>query len=327
MNRNLIILSVILVIIVGAFFLWQRNNFSVSNQQIGTPQNTNTESDLSSETSNNDNQSFIEGLRKREFKGGEIKIEETLAHNNSYTSYIFSYPSDNLKIYGMMNIPEGNGPFPVIVLNHGYYNTSSFNSGDGTRTMADILATKGYITVASDYRGHGQSEDEKQGSRGHRPEFAIDVLNLIASIKNIKQADTNRIGMWGHSMGGEVSLRTAEATDKVKAIALWAPTSANASDNANFYGGRHNPNTNNPELDGVSPINYLKYISAPISLHQGLVDVEVKPEWSKELNDALKKEGKTVEYFEYEGQDHNFRNLGWGLISERTVAFYDKYLK
>lgn len=34
-----------------------------------------------------------------------------------------------------------------------------------------------------------------------------------------------------------------------------------------------------------------------------------------------------VEYFEYEGQDHNFRNLGWDLISERTPEFYNKYLK
>lgn len=326
MNRNVIILAIILLFGTGAFILWQRNNSSVSNQQVDTPQNSNSESGQSLENSNN-NQSFIESLRQREFKGGEIKIEETLAHNNSYTSYIFSYPSDNLKIYGMMNIPEGNGPFPVIVLNHGYFSPSGFTSGDGTRTMADILASNGYITVASDYRGHGQSEEDGQRRGGHRPEFAIDALNLIASVKNIQKADPNRIGMWGHSMGGEVSLRTAESTDKVKAIALWAPTSANASDNANFYGGKHNPNTNNPENDGISPINYLQYISAPISLHQGLVDVEVKPEWSKQLNDALKKEGKTVEYFEYAGQDHNFRNLGWDLISERTVAFYDKYLK
>lgn len=324
-NKSIYLISglVILTITIVGFIFWQKTSSSLSNQTVNTPQNTTQTNNQNTSTSS----TFIEQLRQREFKGGEIKIEETLAHNNSYTSYIFSYPSDNLKIYGMMNVPEGNGLFPVVVLNHGYFNSSSFNSGDGTRTMADILATKGYITVASDYRGHGQSEDAKQGSRGHRPEFAIDVLNLIASIKNIKQADVNRIGMWGHSMGGEVSLRTAEATDKVKAIALWAPTSANASDNANFYGGRHNPNTNNPELDGVSSINYLKFITAPISLHQGLVDVEVKPEWSKELNDALKKEGKTVEYFEYAGQDHNFKNLGWDLISERTVAFYDKYLK
>lgn len=90
---------------------------------------------------------------------------------------------------------------------------------------------------------------------------------------------------------------------------------------------RHNPNTNNSKLDGVSPVNYLKYISAPISLHQGLVDVEVKPEWSKVLNDALEKEGNTVIYFEYQGQDYNFRNLGWDTISKKTSDFYNRYLK
>lgn len=229
----------------------------------------------------------------------------------------------------MMNVPEGNGPFPVIVLNHGYFSPSSFNSGDGTRTMADILATDGYITVASDYRGHGQSEDDQQQKRGgHRPEFAIDVLNLIASIKSIQKADPTKIGMWGHSMGGEVSLRTAEATDNVKAIALWASTSGRSSDNASFYGGKGSLRpTNNPDDGGTFPIDFLKYISAPISLHQGLSDTEVNPEWSKELNNALKKEGKIVEYFEYEGQDHNFKNLGWDEISRRTLDFYNRYLK
>src|SRR3989344_7380276 len=321
MNRKLLILSIILLLGIGSFILWQKNNSSIPTQQLDKPQNTNPEGDQLLENSSNNNQSFIEDLRKREYKGGEITIEETISENTEYVSYIFSYPSDDLTIYGRMNVPKGNGPFSVIVLNHGYFNQSSFQSGDGTQTMADILARQGYLTLASDYRGFGKSENDPEGSRGHNPNYAIDILNLIASIKSISQADANRIGMWGHSMGGEVSLRTAEATDKVKAIALWAPTSANASDNANFYGGRRNPNRNNPENDGISPINYLKYISAPISLHQGLVDVEVKPEWSKQLNDSLKKEGKTVEYFEYEGQDHNFRNLGWDLISERTVAF------
>ena len=266
-------------------------------------------------------------MRKREYKGGEITIEETISENTEYVSYIFSYPSDDLTIYGRMNVPKGNGPFSVIVLNHGYFNQSSFQSGDGTQTMADILARRGYLTLASDYRGFGKSENDAQGSRGHNPNYTIDILNLIASIKNLPEADTNRIGMWGHSMGGEVLLRTAEATDKVKVIVLWAPTSGRSSDNARFYGGRRPQPTGNPDDGGTSPIDYLRYISSPISLHQGLSDTEVKPEWSKELNDALKKEGKQVEYFEYEGQDHNFKNLGWDLISERTVAFYDKYLK
>lgn len=164
---------------------------------------TNLEGDHSLESATADKPGFIEDLRRREFKGGEIKIEETSTQNNSYTSYIISYPSDNLKIYGMMNVPEGDGPFPVIILNHGYFNPSSFTSGDGTKTMADILAANGYLTIASDYRGHGKSDSDNGGRGGHRPEYAIDVLSLIASIKSTPKADQSRVGMWGHSMGGK----------------------------------------------------------------------------------------------------------------------------
>lgn len=325
--RNISILLFVVIIGAVGYFLWQRDTSSKSSSQIINQQNSTFDSDNSSKTAITEKPGFIEDLRKREFKGGQLKIEETLLNNGTYTSYIFSYPSDNLKIYGIMNIPNGEGPFPVIILNHGYYNPSSFKSGDGTQTMADILARNGYLTLASDYRGHGKSDNDGQRG-GHRPEYSIDVLNLLASINNIDKADPKRIGMWGHSMGGEVSMRAIEATDKVKAVALWAPTSANAADNHAFYGGgRNTPRSSTFEIDGTSPINYLKYIQSSISLHQGLADTEVKPEWSKQLKDALEKEGKTVEYFEYEGQDHNFRNLGWDLISKRTIEFYDKYLK
>lgn len=311
----------VLIIGVGLQRKWLENKPATFVQNRGT-----TISDANTDIQKANN-SFIEQLRSRDFTGGEIKIEETLSSNGTYTSYLISYPSDNLKIYGIVNTPNGEGPFPVIILNHGYYSPSSFISGDGTKTMADILARNGYLTLAPDYRGHGNS-DSDGGRGGHRPEYSIDVLNLLASINNINKADPKRIGMWGHSMGGEVSMRAIEATDKVKAVALWAPTSANAADNHAFYGGgRNRPANSAPEIDGTSPINYLKYISASISIHQGLADTEVKPEWSVELKNALEKERKSVEYFEYEGQDHNFRNLGWDLISQRTLEFYNKYLK
>lgn len=306
MNRNLIILAVILIFGIGAFILWQRQSFPVSNQQIGISQNINTERDQLLENVSDKDRSFIEGLRKREFNGGEIKIEEVLPKESNFTPYIISYTSENLKIYAAMNVPDGSGPFPVILLNHGYYDTQTFQTGDGTNGMATILANNGYITLASDYRGHGKSEG--QGG-GHQPEYAIDVLNLLASVKNIEKADANRVGMWGHSMGGETSLRTVEAIDAIKALVLWAPT----------LGGGHS--SDNSLMDNLTKIK------TPISLHQGLSDTEVDPETSIILSDALKKEGKQLEYFEYEGQDHNFRNLGWDLISERTLDFYNKHLK
>src|SRR3990167_11015355 len=136
-------LTLIVIVIIGfaGYILWQRGFFQ-ANQQISTSQtsdNGNLESNHSLESTTQNSSSFIEDLRRRQYQGGEIKIEETLSKEGNYTSYVFSYPSDNLKIYGMMNVPDGNGPFPVIVLNHGYFNTQSFNSGDGSHAMADIL--------------------------------------------------------------------------------------------------------------------------------------------------------------------------------------------
>lgn len=316
----LIIVGILGVVFIG-LVVWQ--NKPVENR---------TSEPLPPNTSNNtdgQNSSFIETLRRRNYEPSQITIESTLARNGAYPGYIFSYLSDGLKIYGRMNVPVGNGPFPVIILNHGYFNQSSFTSGDGTQTIADILARNGYLTLASDYRGFGKSENDSQGSREHNPNYAIDILNLIASVGNLDKADSNKIGMWGHSMGGEVSLRTIEMNDSVKAVVLWAPTSTDPADNAAFYGRGRRDASPSPgqNINEASQVNDLKYINSPISLHQGLADTEVDPEWSKELNDELKNEGKTVEYFEYPGQDHNFRNLGWDIISKRTNDFFDKYLK
>lgn len=322
MKRLYFVLLIILIVGSGVILL-RRNSTSDTKQNI-----LNNNNPLPAEKIQT---SFIENLRQKNYESSQIAIESTLSNNGSYTGFLISYLSDGLKIYGRMNVPLGDPPadgFPVIILNHGYFNTSSFTSGDGTQTMADILARNGYLTLASDYRGFGKSENDGQGLRGHRPEYAIDVLNLITSVGTLDKADSQKIGMWGHSMGGEVALRVAEANEKLKAIVLWAPTSGRVSDNARFYGGRKRAQQPaNSDADGASPINYLRYIISPISLHQGLSDTEVNPQWSKELNEVLQKEGKTVEFFEYEGQDHNFRNLGWDVISKRTIEFFDRYLK
>lgn len=329
MKRKVPIIIAVFILSVGGLFILLRDNKSSLVTET-TPQDKSQtedkESDHSLESTVGGSNSFIEVLRKRQFKGEKISVENTIEDHSNFTQYLISYPSDTMKIYGVMNVPNGNGPFPVIILNHGYYNPSSFKSGDGTQNMANILASNGYLTLASDYRGHGNSENDSGRRGGHRPEYAIDVLNLIASVNSIPQADKKNIGMWGHSMGGEVSLRAIEATDKVKAVVLWAPTSGNAGDNHAFYNGNDSP-TADPALEGVSPINYIKYITSPISIHQGSEDTEVNPDWSKELKEALEKQDKIVEYFEYPGEDHNFRNFGWDTISERSLNFYSKYLR
>jgi uncharacterized protein len=270
----------------------------------------------------------METLFSRTYPGGEIVPESVLQQNGAYTSYLISYPSDNLKIYGVMRIPVGNGPFPVIVMNHGHYDPATYISGQGTDNMADILARNGYLTLASDYRGHGKSEGSP-ASAGNRTVYGIDTLNLIASIPSVPEADGSRIGMWGHSMGGEVSMVVSEVSKQIKASVVWAPTSGDATVNAKFYSRFGAPAET---LDGAtsaaqSPLYFVDHVSAPISLHQGDIDTQVDPQWAIRWRDRLQAAGKQVEFYWYPGQGHNFTELGWGVISPRTIEFYDSFLK
>ncbi|MBV6400595.1 MAG: hypothetical protein CNIPEHKO_00888 [Anaerolineales bacterium] len=181
----------------------------------------------------------IEGLRQHEYQSGDIRILETLTETDKYTAYMIDYPSDGLTITGVMQIPKGEGPFPVIVMNHGFYARSIFTSGDGTDRSSAFLAERGYITLASDYRSWGGSD---VGESLFYSGLAIDVINLLNAIPSIPQADATRVGMWGHSMGGGVTMKVLtiiggldassalRSAQRVKAAVLYSSVSADHAD-------------------------------------------------------------------------------------------------
>jgi pimeloyl-ACP methyl ester carboxylesterase len=170
--------------------------------------------------------------------------------NEFYTSYLIDYPSDGLTITGVMQIPKGEGPFPVIVMNHGFFSRSVYNSGDGTDRSSAYLAQHGYITLAPDYRSWGDSDI---GASFFYSGLVTDVINLINAIPSIPEADSERVGIWGHSMGGGVTMKvvtviggfdTPSATNasgysttvNVKAAVLYSTVSADDTDIINRWG-------------------------------------------------------------------------------------------
>ena len=146
----------------------------------------------------------IDGLRAHKYRSGKIHIRSTLDETEKYTSYLIDYPSDGLRITGVMQIPTGDGPFPVIIMNHGFFARTVFSSGDGTDRSSAFLAEHGYLTLASDYRSWGDSDI---GNSFFYSGLVIDVINLMNAVPSIPQADATRIGIWGHSMGGGVTLK------------------------------------------------------------------------------------------------------------------------
>jgi len=309
----------------------------------------------------------IEGLRQREYQSGEIHIRSTLDENDLYTSYLIDYPSDGLTITGVMQIPVGEGPFPVILMNHGFFARSVYNTGDGTDRSSVFLAERGYITLASDYRSWGASDE---GESFFYSGLVIDVINLLNAIPTIPQADPKRVGIWGHSMGGGVTMKVLTIVGagssrpvSVKAAVLYSTVSADFSDIIGRWGmgcfgdiaeGEliigcnssdvipmdlpHNLQeayrftaSDADSLKKVSPLYHLENITVPIQIHYGTEDGQTlsgtPPEWSVTLTQELRDAGKYAELYQYEGERHSFISQPWFDFMERVVRFFDKHVK
>src|SRR3989344_3659154 len=180
----------------------------------------------------------IQALREGEYPGSDIIIEQTLSAGSNYKRYIASYKSEGLKIYGLLTAPNGTQPvggWPAIIFNHGYISPSIYKTTEKYVAYQDAFARAGYVTFKSDYRGHGNSEGDATGGYGSN-EYTIDILNAVASMKRegtdlaLRQAQglTSRIinpekfGMWGHSMGGHITLESMVVNPDIKAGVIWA---------------------------------------------------------------------------------------------------------
>jgi len=279
---------------------------------------------------------YVESLRSRPYAPGTITVVAPLARNPAYTRYLIRYDSDGLRITGLMNLPPGEGPFPVIILNHGYFDPASYVPGDGTQLFADAFARQGYLTLTPDYRLYGESD---QGPDPYRTGFAVDLVNLIASVGSLPHARADDIGLWGHSMGGGVALEALVISPPgLRSAVLLAPMSGNFAENYSaIVTSRGNnalgpdwtvaPNDDPEAYQQLSPINYLQYVSVPVQIHHGQSDQVVPAAWSAQLVQGLADAGKDATFYLYPGAGHSFYNRAWNLCMERTLEFFDSTLK
>ena len=302
----------------------------------------------------------MDGLRRHDFQSGSVHTRSILDENNKFVSYLIDYPSDGLTITGVMQIPMGEGPFPVILLNHGFFSRSVYSSGDGTDRAAAFLAEHGYITLASDYRSWGKSD---VGTSFFYSGLAIDVINLMNAIPSIEQADPERVGMWGHSMGGGVTIKAVAIDARIKAAVLYSTVSADQVDVIDRWGpgcfgdiaqgelilGCNSsdiiPDNLPPQmqeayrfaasdanmLQEISPFYHLDRVNVPIQIHYGTEDGNTlngtPPQWSVKLTQGLRDAGKQAELYQYEGEGHSFIGQPWFDFMTRTLRFFDTYVK
>jgi dienelactone hydrolase len=279
----------------------------------------------------------IEGLRARDYGAGQIEIVQVMEETPAFTRYLIAYPSDDLRITGMMNRPKGDGPFPVVILNHGYYPLDVYQTGNGTKLAADYLATRGFLTLSPDFRSHAGSDDSPNLFRaGH----VIDALNLIPLAQRLPDAQPGKVGMWGHSNGGAITSKAIVVSAEIAAAVIYAPASSNIVEDYEFRVGRARmrggaidrvewPVTpeEGPDLyERLSPLPYLHYVQAPVQIHYGTADETVPLKWPDDLRAGLEAAGKEVTMHIYEGQPHSFQGAPNQLYLERMAAFFAGHL-
>lgn len=280
----------------------------------------------------------IEGLRNRSYGEGQIEIVRVMEQTPSFTRYLIAYRSDGLRITGMMNRPKGNGPFPVVILNHGYYPLDVYQTGNGSKLAADYLAARGYLALASDFRSHaGSGKAPNLFRAGH----VIDTLNLIALAQKLPEAQPGKVGMWGHSNGGAITAKAITVSDQIAAALIYAPASSNIVEDYQFRVER--ARSRGQEIDKVewpvapaqapdlyerlSPLPYLRYVGAPVQIHWGTADETVPRKWPEDLRAGLEAAGKDVTMYVYDGQPHSFKGAGNELYLRRMVELFDRYLR
>ena len=280
----------------------------------------------------------LAALANQEFNGSDLKLIKKISSANNYTKYQVSYLSEKLTISGVLYIPKGKGPFPGLVLGHGYINPKIYKNGQGMKREQNYLASNGFVVLHTDYRNHSFSSNDKLSPIKFRMDYSVDVANAAMALKNsdLKSLDKSKISYVGRSMGGGIGFNLAVSTSDIfVAYVLYAPTSANYPQNFNKW-GRDNPARSKPIRDfvglpednpefwkGVSPENYWDRTTAPIMIHHGVEDKSCSISWARSAVKGLKNAQKEVLFFEYPGEGHNLY-ASWNKSMVRTVNFLKK---
>ena len=265
---------------------------------------------------------------------------ETLQHITLPKSQLVTYRSfDGKLISAFMWVPfnlKRNGTAAAVVMPHGGPTgqvTDSFNG------RAELLASRGFLVIAPNVRG----------STGYGMDFqnanikdlgGADLKDEIAGVDFLKATgfvDPKRVGIWGGSYGGYMTLMAIGKTPTVWSAAVdeygilnWLSMLEHEDPRLQEYEKSllGDPVKDRAVYEASSPLKYIRNETAPLLVLQGDNDIRVPKEEAEQLVSILKTEGHTVDSVFYPEEGHGFvkREHQRDEFS-RSIAWLQKYLQ
>lgn len=354
-SKKVLFLSLSILVLLVSVFVY----FFITTQIGSTTREKNNSAipggDEKDETTLPDNTPFreltIPYLREREYKStlGDL---EAAYDNLNYTAYLTDYDSDGFQVNGLLLVPTGEEPeggWPAIVFVHGYIPPTQYQTIGQYADYIDYLARNGFVVFKIDLRGHGESEGEPGGGY-YGSDYVVDTLNARAALATSDFVNPEKIGLWGHSMAGNVVMRSMAAQPEIPAGVIWAGavysyvdwqkygiddnsysppqmTSERQRRRRELFEKHGSPSATSTFWQQVAPTNYLKDLKGAIQLNHSVDDDVVNIGYSRDL--AVLLDGTEVphELHEYEGGGHNISGGYFVEAMDNTVNFYTTYLK
>ncbi|GAA0350193.1 alpha/beta hydrolase family protein [Bacillus horti] len=223
------------------------------------------------------------------------------------TLFEVTYEAQGLIVKGYLCIPQGTGPFPVLI-----YCRGGIKSVGMTRlAWVSKFVDQGCAVFAPFYRGNrgGQGREDFAG------EDRFDVIDALPWIKDHPLLEADRIHLFGFSRGSLMALFTAMADPTICSVVVWG----GVSDLALTYEERVDlrrmlkrvlggtPLRKPEEYRIRSPIYDVQRLKCPVLIIHGTEDIQVGVEHSYILAEALRETNKCYTLRIYENQGHFFQ--------------------
>lgn len=295
-------------------------------------------------------------LKEVEFKPSEIKLGEVISEDeDEIITRMFYFQdrgaegnSEGLRVSGLMNYPKEEGSYPVIVMFRGFVERSAYSPGEGTRRSGEELAKNGFVTLAPDFLGYGESEMPSQEPLEERFQTYTTALSLLSSLSTLNNAfkknnetisaDLNKIGVFAHSNGGQIAVTSVGVSGEKYPTVLWAPVTKPFPYNILYFTDEYEDQgkalrklvadfEKDYDVFEYSIFSHLDLVNFPLQIHQGEEDESIPKRWSDQFVSTLEDKGVNVEYFIYPGENHNFNNGSWPVAIERSIEFFQDEFK
>ena len=264
------------------------------------------------------------------------KLKETMTAYQFGKAEFFSFKTaDGLELNGWMLKPPDFDPakkYPVLFTIYGGPGSQSVNNSWGTvNAWHQVWAQRGIIVVSVDNRGTGgRGEEFKKCTYLQLGKFeTTDQVEAAKYLGTLGYVDKARIGMWGWSFGGYLTLSCLTKGADYFSFGIAVAPVTNWKYYDNIYTERYmrTPKENNAGYEDNSPVNHAAKLKGKLLMICGMADDNVHPQNSYDMVTALVAADKQFESQFYPNSNHGIytgKNTSWHLYKRMTDFIMEK---